>query len=99
MTWESQVQVLFRNGCVESQVDRLLDDAIRAASEWSESIPEGIFSCSFKLPAYVGQEKSTASYRHGVLTITFPRHEESKASSHYDRAPANGVGRRVHVHG
>lgn len=136
MTWESQVQVLFRNGSGESQVDRLLDDAIQAASERSEScqptcnifedpdgftvqmalpgiepsqidvqvahdvlrvkgervnetseqtkwyarsIPEGIFSCSFKLPAYVDQGKSTASYRHGVLTITFPKREEARS--------------------
>ncbi len=135
MTWESQVPVLFHNGSGESQVDRLLDDAIQAVSEWSESwdptcnifedqggftiqmalpgmessqidvqiehnvlrvkgerksqtseqtqwytrnIPEGVFSCSFKLPAYVGHDKSTASYRHGVLTITFPKREEAK---------------------
>jgi HSP20 family protein len=126
--------VLVHNGSVKSQVDRLLDDAIRAVSEWSESweptcnifedsdgftvqmalpgiepshidvqvehnvlrvngerksdiseqakwytrsIPEGGFSCSFKLPAYVDHEKSTASYRHGVLTITFLKREEA----------------------
>ena len=135
MTWESQVPALFHNGSVESQVDRLLDDAIQAVSEWSESweptcnifedsdgftvqmalpgiepsqidvqvehnvlrvkgerksetseqtrwytrsIPEGVFSCPFKLPAYVDHEKSTASYKHGVLTITFPKREEAK---------------------
>ncbi len=135
MTWESKVPVLFHNGSVESQVDRLLDDAIQTVSEWSasweptcnifedsdgftvqmalpglepsridvqvehnvlrvkgerksetsehakwytRSIPEGVFSCSFKLPAYVDHGKSTASYRHGVLTITFPEREEAK---------------------
>jgi HSP20 family protein len=134
MTWDSQMPVLVHNGSVKSQVDRLLDDAIRAVSEWSESweptcnifedsdgftvqmalpgiepshidvqvehnvlrvngerqsdmseqakwytrsIPEGGFSCSFKLPAYVDHEKSTASYRHGVLTITFLKREEA----------------------
>lgn len=134
MTWDSQMPVLVHNGSVESQVDRFLDDAIRAVSEWSESweptcnifedsdgftvqmalpgiepsqidvqvehnvlrvngerksdmseqakwytrsIPDGGFSCSFKLPAYVDHEKSTASYRHGVLTITFLKREEA----------------------
>lgn len=135
MTWESQVPVLFHAGSVESQVDRLLDDAIQAVSEWSDSwdptcnmfedqdgftvqmplpgmessqidvqiehnvlrvngerksetseqthwytrnIPEGVFSCSFKLPAYVDHDKSTASYRHGFLTITFLKREKAK---------------------
>ena len=134
MTWDSQLPVLFHNGSAESQIDRLLDDAIQAVSEWSESwdptcnifedpngftvqmalpgmestqidvqvennvlrvkgerksemseqikwytrsIPDGVFSCSFNLPAYVDHEKSSASYRHGVLTITFPKREEA----------------------
>jgi HSP20 family protein len=37
MSWESQMPALFHHGSVESQVDRLLDDAIQAVSEWSES--------------------------------------------------------------
>ena len=135
MTWESQLPVLFQNGSAESQVDRLLNEAIQGVSEWSESwdptcnifedpdgftvqmalpgmeasqidvqvennvlrvkgerksetseqtrwytrrMPEGVFACSFKLPAYVDHEKSTASYKHGVLTITFPKREEAK---------------------
>ena len=135
MTWESQLPVLLHNGSAESQIDRFLDEAIQAVSEWSEgwdptcnifedpdgftvqmalpgmessridvqvennvlrvkgerksetseqarwytrSIPEGAFSCSFKLPAYVDHEKSTASYRHGVLTIAFPKREEAR---------------------
>jgi HSP20 family protein len=135
MTWETQMPALFNNGSVESQVDRLFDDAIRAVSECSESwdptcnisedsegftvqmalpgiepsqidvqvenhvlrvngkrksetseqtrwytrsIPDGVFSCSFKLPGHVDHEKSMASYKHGVLTITFPKREEAK---------------------
>ncbi|MBL8075330.1 MAG: Hsp20/alpha crystallin family protein [Nitrospira sp.] len=135
MSWDSQMPVLFRNGSVESQVDRLLGGAIQAVSEWrgtweptcnifenqdafivqmalpglepsqidmqvehnvlqvkgerksesteqtkwyTRSIPEGVFSCSFTLPAYVDHDKSTASYRHGVLTITFPNREKAK---------------------
>lgn len=135
MSWESQLPVSFRNGSVESQIDRLLDEAVHAASGWSanwdptcnifenpegftvqlalpgldpsqidvqvedhllrvkgerknetseqtrwytHSIPEGTFSCSFKLPAYADHEKSAASYRHGVLTIAFPKREEAR---------------------
>lgn len=135
MTWESQLPVLFHNGSAESQIDRLLDDAIRAVNEWSQSwepncnvfedeegftvqmalpgleanqidvqvendelrvkgerksdasenrtwhartIEEGTFACSFQLPAYVDHEKSTATYKHGLLTITFPKREEAR---------------------
>ncbi|OQW35871.1 MAG: hypothetical protein A4E19_15550 [Nitrospira sp. SG-bin1] len=135
MTWANQVPVLFHNGSIESQIDGLLEDAIRAASaspqnwdpacnifenshgftvemalpgmepsqidvqvendvlrvkgerksetseriKWyTRNIPEGVFSCSFKLPAYVDHEKSMASYRHGVLTIAFVKREEAK---------------------
>ena len=135
MTWESHIPVSAHNGSVESQIDRLLDDAIHAVREWSESwdptcnifedsdgftvqmalpgiepsqievqvennvlrvkgertsdtsehtrwytrrIPEGAFSCSFTLPAYVDYEKSTAAYRHGVLTVAFPKREDAR---------------------
>ena len=135
MSWDSQTPVLFRNGSVESQADRLLDGAIQAVSEWrgtweptcnifenqdafivqmalpglepsridiqvehnvlqvkgerksetteqtkwyTRSIPEGVFSCSFTLPAYVDYKKSRASCRQGVLTITFSKRDEAK---------------------
>ncbi len=135
MTWGGQLPVRFQNGSVESQIDRLLDEAIQSVSKWSaswdpicnifenpdgftvhmalpgmegnqidvqvdnnvlrvngkrksgipaevrwyaRSIPEGVFSCSFELPPYVDHEKSTASYRHGVLTVTLPKREKAK---------------------
>ena len=137
MYWETQLPVLFHNGSAESesQIDRLLDDAIQSANEWSQSwkpatnvfedeqgflvqmafpgwdvnqidvrvennvlhvkgerkpdesegrrwyrheIKEGAFSCSFKLPDYADREQSTASYRQGLLAITFPKREEAK---------------------
>ncbi|HEX2055535.1 MAG TPA: Hsp20/alpha crystallin family protein [Nitrospiraceae bacterium] len=33
----NQLPVMFRNGSVESAADRLLDDAVQALNEWSES--------------------------------------------------------------
>ncbi len=135
MTWANQVPTLFPGGSAESQIDRLLDDAIRTVSAsppcwdptcnifensngftvqmalpgmepnqidvqvennvlrvkgerktelteesrwYTRSIPEGVFSCSFTLPAYANHEKCTASYRHGILTVAFPKREEAK---------------------
>lgn len=131
----NQLPVVFRNGSIDSQIDRLLDDAIQSVNEWSRSweptcnvfedeqgytvqmalpgleaaqinvqvennilcvkgertretsegrrwhmrdIEEGTFSCSFKLPDYADYEKSTALYKQGLLTITFPKREEAK---------------------
>jgi HSP20 family protein len=136
MTWENQLPGLFHNGAVESQIDRLFDDAIQTVNEWSQSwepaynvfedeqdftvqialpgldvnqidvqvennilrvkgerksdepegrrwytrgIEEGAFSCSFKLPEHADYEKSTASYKQGLLTITLPKREEEKS--------------------
>jgi HSP20 family protein len=135
MVFLNQSPMAFRNGSVESQIDRLLDDAIHSVNEWSQSwdpscnvfedeqgftiqmalpgleagqldvqvendvvrvngerrcgaaegrtwysrgIDEGTFSCSFRVPAYVDHEKSTASYRQGLLTMTFPKREGAK---------------------
>jgi HSP20 family protein len=40
-------------------------------------IPRGPFACSVKLPEYVDDQKSTASFQQGVLTITFTKCEEA----------------------
>lgn len=42
-------------------------------------IPEGPFACSVKLPGFVDDQTSTASFQHGVLTITFAKCEEGKS--------------------
>lgn len=48
-------------------------------TKWfTRSIPEGSCSCSFKLPMFLDHEKSTTSYRHGVLTVTFPKREAAQ---------------------
>ncbi len=135
MVMLNQVPMVFRSGSFESDIDRLLEDALHSVKEWSQEwepacntfedehgftiqmalpgmetdqidlrvennvlrvkgqracatskgttwyergIPEGAFSCSFRLPAFVDQDKSTASYKQGLLTITFPKREEAK---------------------
>jgi len=131
----NQLPVIFRKDSVESQIDRLFDDAIRSVTEWSQAwdprcnvfedeqgftvqmalpgleadridvqveknvlhvkgerknsasedrkwyrrdIGEGAFSCSFRLPDDADQEKAMASYRQGLLTITFPKREKAR---------------------
>jgi HSP20 family protein len=41
-------------------------------------IPAGPFACSVKLPDYVDDQTPTASFQHGVLTVTFAKCEEAK---------------------
>jgi HSP20 family protein len=135
MSWGNQLPVLFTNRSAESQIDRLLDDAIHSVKGWSQSwsppcnvfenkegftvqlalpgldanqidvqvehnvlrvkgerkyeesegqhwymhgIGAGRFACSFTLPDYTDRDKSTASYKQGLLTITFPMREAAK---------------------
>ena len=138
MSWGNQLPVLFANRSAESQIDRLLNDAIHSANQWSQSwspacnvfenkegftvqmalpgleanqidvqvennvlrvkgerqheesegrqwymhgIGAGAFSCSFTLPDYADSDKSVASYKQGLLSITFPKREEAKPRS------------------
>lgn len=45
---------------------------------YAKGIPEGAFASAFQLPPTVDSQKSAASYRNGILTITFPKREEAK---------------------
>lgn len=73
----SQIDVQVENHVLRVKGERKNETS--AQTRWyTHSIPEGAFSCSFKLPAYVDHERSAASYRHGVLTIAFPKREEAR---------------------
>ena len=63
--------VLFVNGERKSEGD---EKRIWYAHE----MKEGAFACSFQLPSSVDPHNSTATYKHGVLTITFSKREEAK---------------------
>jgi HSP20 family protein len=67
---------------VENDVLRVRGERKRDASEcktwYARDIGEGIFSCSFQIPARVDREQGTASYKQGLLTITFPKRKEAK---------------------
>ncbi len=138
MSGQNQLTVLFPQGTEESQIDRLLQEAVHSVNQWSRSwtpacnafedeqgftvqmalpgveakqidvqvehnvlrvkgerthegsegrqwflhgIGAGAFACTFQLPEYADREKSIASYKHGLLTITFPKREEAKPRS------------------
>jgi HSP20 family protein len=44
----------------------------------ARGIPEGTFSSVFQLPPTVNEEQPTASYKNGMLAVTFPKREEAK---------------------
>lgn len=138
MVWDSHLSVLCRDGAFETQINRLLDEAIRSVGDWASvwapecnvfetdahfcvkialpgvdvnhlearverhvlfvkgnrqvgtteggawyarEMTEGPFACSFQLPSYVDQDRSTASYSQGILTIRFPKRAEAKPRS------------------
>lgn len=73
----SQIDVHAENNVLRVKGERKSETSEQ--TKWyTRSIPEGVFSCSFKLPTSVDHEKPTASYRHGVLTVTFPKREEAR---------------------
>lgn len=41
-------------------------------------IAEGQFTRLFRLPTFVDQNKASATHKHGLLTISFPKREEAK---------------------
>ena len=41
-------------------------------------IPNGRFVRQYRLPNFVQEEQASATYKHGVLTISFPKREEAK---------------------
>jgi HSP20 family protein len=41
-------------------------------------IPDGRFTRLFRLPSFVEQDKASATHKHGLLTIVFPKREEAK---------------------
>jgi HSP20 family protein len=41
-------------------------------------IPDGRFTRLFRLPSFVEHDKATATHKHGLLMITFPKREEAK---------------------
>ncbi|HEU4686662.1 MAG TPA: Hsp20/alpha crystallin family protein [Nitrospira sp.] len=45
---------------------------------YTHEIKDGAFGCSFSLPSSVDRDKSTASYKNGMLRIAFAKREEAR---------------------
>lgn len=67
-------------------------DSLTVTGERKSAVPEGYavhrqergalrFARSFALPAKIDVEKITAGLKHGVLTVTMPKHPESQPKS------------------
>lgn len=41
-------------------------------------IADGQFTRRFRLPSFVEHDKASATHKHGLLTVTFPKREEAK---------------------
>ncbi|HXF91324.1 MAG TPA: Hsp20/alpha crystallin family protein [Nitrospiraceae bacterium] len=48
------------------------------ASWLVHEIAEGSFARTFVIPSYVDHSQAKASYKEGILTVTFPKKEEAK---------------------
>ena len=64
-------QVMTVTGAHQSE-----QDANRKVYQWE--IPHGQFVIQYRLPNFVQQEQASASFKDGVLTISFPKREEAK---------------------
>lgn len=73
----TQIDVQVENNMLRVKGERK-SDASEGRTWYARDIKEGTFSCSYRLPAAVDHEKSTASYKQGLLTITFTKREEAK---------------------
>ena len=51
-------------------------EATRKVYQWE--ISHGQFAMQYRLPNFVQQEQASASFKDGVLTISFPKREEAK---------------------
>jgi HSP20 family protein len=73
----NQIDVQVENNVLRVKGERKQEESER--QQWyMHEIGAGAFACSFTLPDYADRDKSTASYKQGLLTITFPKREETK---------------------
>jgi len=77
--WEpTDVKITAEDGVVTVEGTRRGEQPESDRSYFMRELSGGAFSRSFTLPSHVDAEKATASYKHGVLSIEFPKREEAK---------------------
>ena len=77
--WETKdvsIQVEEQIMTVTGGVHQTASDATRKVYQWE--ISNGQFAMRYRLPNFVQQEQASASFKDGVLTISFPKREEAK---------------------
>ena len=57
-------------------VQQVENEARRKVYQWE--IPDGRFVRQYRLPNFVEQDQASATYKNGLLTISFPKREEAK---------------------
>ncbi|HET7909848.1 MAG TPA: Hsp20/alpha crystallin family protein [Nitrospira sp.] len=76
--WESKDVALEVNNQMLVVKGEKADEASGSRKHLIREIAEGRFVRMFKLPTTVDHEKASASYKNGLLTISFPKREEAK---------------------
>jgi HSP20 family protein len=73
----NQIDVQIEHNVLRVNGERKHEDS--EGRQWyRHGIGAGVFSCTFTLPECADREKSRASYKQGLLTMTFPKREEAK---------------------
>jgi HSP20 family protein len=73
------IEIRLENGVLTIRGQRKLSDELKNYQCYRMESQFGPFSRSFSLPRTVNPDKIEASYKDGVLSITIPKREETKA--------------------
>ncbi len=73
------IDIRLENGVLTIRGQRKLNEELKNYQCYRMESQYGTFSRSFSLPRTVNAEKIEANYKDGVLSITIPKREETKA--------------------
>jgi HSP20 family protein len=76
--WEQKDIAVEVNNQVLSVKGKRSDESSSSKKFYVQEIVNGQFARLFRLPTSVNQEKASATHKHGLLTIAFPKREEAK---------------------
>lgn len=77
--WDGKdVEIHIEDGVLTVRGERKVDAAGTGRTYHNREIGWGRFARSFALPSYVDQDKASASFSQGLLTVQLPKREEAK---------------------
>jgi HSP20 family protein len=77
--WDGRdVEIQIEDGVLTVKGERKVESADNGRTYHSREIGWGSFTRSFALPSYVDQDKASASFSQGLLTVQLPKREEAK---------------------